>query len=297
LAFLSANWYSGATLFNILLNNHKLITSNGEGFPFRVSDDTQYTCSCGRTLEQCDFYRHAAGHMYDSRSNSWDRTQFAQLPRYSDIGPVNKWIQSYRYARRARDAVVRVVPAFRRAQDRFLAAHDAFFRNATSLKGAAIYLDGTKSFRRAELFASRTEALIYLVRDGRGYCNSYRKNRQLDGGQLDQAARSWLSHLDSLRVFGLRYPNVRIHVVRYEDLCRDLDSTMRTICVFLGLPFDEGVLGRSGLAEYHLLGNRMRMTFDGTVNEDLSWQTELTEAQIGIVTDITRTKLSEFGYV
>ena len=90
LAFLLANWYSGATLFNILLNNHTQVVSNGEGFPFLVTDTNQYTCSCGSGLGECEFYRFAGQHMLNEDQSGWDRSVFTQVPSYSRIALLDR---------------------------------------------------------------------------------------------------------------------------------------------------------------------------------------------------------------
>lgn len=296
LAFLLANWYSGATVLNILLNNHSQVVSNGEAFPFHIADRTDYTCSCGQSLAQCEFYRGAASHMFDTVRGDWNRDLFAQIPHYSSARFVNRWLQSYRRLHRLRDFMLGAVPWYARRHSAFKAAHDEFFRKATSRCAATLYLDGTKSFRRAEMFADQAAAVLYVVRDGRGFCNSYRKHHEVPAHELGSTARLWLDHIAAFDILVARYPKLPMMAIRYEDLCHDLEGTMRKACETLGLPFDERVLGQQ-LDEYHLLGNRMRMSFDGKVKEDLSWQTELRSEEILSISNIMKPALERFAYI
>ena len=295
LAFLLANWYSGATLFNILLNNHTQVVSNGEGFPFSVADDNEYTCSCGSVLHECEFYRTVGEHML-SGNRGWDRSVFTQIPSYSRIALLNMWLKSYQHLSGFRDIVLSNVPGYRRMHNKFIVAHQEFFDRARRHQNATLYLDGTKSFRRAEIFAPYTKGVLYIVRDGRGCCNSYRKRQELPMDRLIPVARRWVDHISRLQLYADRHPDLPLAVVRYEDLCHNLEATMRNACGFLGLPYEDRVLGGQ-LDPYHLLGNRMRMTFDGNVREDLSWQTELDADVIGEITEVMHFALEEYGYL
>jgi len=114
--------------------------------------------------------------------------------------------------------------------------------------------------------------------------------------RLIPVARRWVDHISRLQLYADRHPDLPLAVVRYEDLCHNLEATMRNACGFLGLPYEDRVLGGQ-LDPYHLLGNRMRMTFDGNVREDLSWQTELDADVIGEITEVMHFALEEYGYL
>jgi hypothetical protein len=87
-----ANWFSGATLFAILLNNHSKITCIGETFPFIKEQIDLYTCSCGVPLIKCDYYRKTCSHMLVSGGDDWDREMFVLFPRLSESNLINKWL-------------------------------------------------------------------------------------------------------------------------------------------------------------------------------------------------------------
>jgi hypothetical protein len=179
LVSLLANSYSGATLLTILLNGHSRIVSNGEAMFIDERDRTHYDCTCGQYLEDCAFYRATARHMRLADDSGWDRQLFMRVPRFSSNALIEGVLRSARYVSASRERLIELVPAYRDIRDRFLQAQREFFANARRFAGASIYLDGTKSLRRAQLLAADGRCdmkVLYLIRDGRGFCASYLKN-------------------------------------------------------------------------------------------------------------------------
>src|SRR5579872_7478740 len=172
LVFLLANYFSGATLLTILLSGHEEIVSNGEAMFFDDGDEERYDCTCGKFIDECEFYGSAAAHMRLPDGSGWDKQLFVHAPRFSRNRILRSFLGSWRYESALRDHFINAVPAYRRIRDRFIEAQLQFFANARNLSGAPIYLDGTKSVRRAQLFArdGRSDIkVIHLIRDGRGF--------------------------------------------------------------------------------------------------------------------------------
>ncbi len=299
LAFLLSNWYSGATLFSLLLTNHPRVTCNAETFPHNFDDLELYTCSCGQSFPTCGFYRTTCTHMLSGDGYTWDPRLLAILPTFSGIPIVDKWLKSFNHLHRLRDAFIANVPSIRKRVDEFVRVHSAFYDSCRDLDGSHIYVDGTKSLRRAELFAqdpSNPPKLVFLVRDARGYCNSYLKNRRLPVSQLSCAANSWLDHIRMVDGLLHRHTDAPCLTVRYEDLCRNLEDTMNSVFGFLGVASLGAFRFRHGLP-HHVLGNRMRKGFDGKIQEDLSWKTRFSAEEVVLIEGITQKGLERFGYV
>ena len=297
LVALLANSYSGATLLTLLLNRHSQIVSNGEAMFIDERDETHYECTCGKYLEDCDFYRATAGHMRLPDGSGWDRQLFMRVPRFSSSGLVQGVLRSARYVSAARDRLMNIIPAYRDIRDRFLQAQLKFFANARGFAGVPIYLDGTKSLRRAQLFAAdgRCEMkVVFLIRDGRGFCASYLKNTQ-PPPSLTESAQRWLAHIVRVDRFAKGFPSIPLLTVRYEDLCRSTEETIRTICQFVEIPYENLAVGR--MKEAHILGNRMRKTFSGTIVEDVSWKQKLDQTSQRRLTSIMKRQLERFGYL
>lgn len=298
LVSLLANWISGATLFTILLDAHSQIVSNGESLPFGEDDDDHYDCSCGKYIEECEFYSAAAAHMRLRDSSEWDRSLFMQLPTLSRIPVFSSFLQAWMFEGSVRNRIIDAVPSYRATMKRFVDAQLLFFENARRLAGAPIYLDGTKSTRRAQLFArdGRSDMkVIHMIRDGRGYCRSYLKNWSDETRNVAVPARLWLRYISQVDKFAHAYPSVPLLTVRYEDLCRSTTETMKSVYRFLDVPYEE--FDNTVPHNSHLLGNRMRRTFDGKIREDTSWKTEMDSRTQRRATSIMESGLRRFGYL
>jgi hypothetical protein len=178
----------------------------------------------------------------------------------------------------------------------YVAAQLQFMERAAEFTGARVYLDATKSIPRARLLARWTGikwSVLHLVRDGRGFCVSYIKHARLPQRDLPLAARIWARHIRAVDhvVDSLSLPCLR---VRYEDLCQQTEQTLEGVFRFLGVQEPDAL--EPAHAVHHILGNRMRRTFDGRITEDLAWQTKLTRAEHAALMRIMRPEMCRFGY-
>ena len=295
LVSLLANSYSGATLLTILLDRHSEIVSNGESMFLHERDETPWDCTCGKDIDDCDFYRATAGHMRLADDSGWDKQLFVRVPDFSRNALLRGLLRSARYVSAPRERLIDLVPAYRDIRDRFLEAQLRFFANARRFAGASIYLDGTKSLRRAQLFAADGRCdmkVLYLIRDGRGFCASYLKNSR---PSLTESANSWLGYALRVERFAKAFPSIPLLAVKYEDLCRSTEGTMRAICEFLEIPYEDLTVGSSPQA--HILGNRMRRTFSGAIIEDTSWKQKLDGNSQRKLTSLMKPQLERFGYL
>ena len=300
LVFIFSNWYSGATLLSILLNNHSLIVCNGETFPFAYDElnKDQYICSCGKHILQCDFYS-AVSSPVKHTDGSWNG-YFRILPHLSNYNFVNKIALSFDRLVTFRNLFLSTSVLKRRLSS-YLDAHLEFYEKARSYFGGACYVDGTKSIRRAELFINNAKTtktiikVVSLVRDGRGFCHSFLKNRNLSKNDIKEAMKAWREYILLVDKFIIRYPDVQIKIIRYEDLCSELPKTLNELCDFMGLDFEKSMIDVP--TEHHILGNRMRSGFDGNVREDLSWRKNFSKQEIEQINGFLRDDLQKFGYI
>lgn len=298
---LLSNWYSGATLLSILLNNHKQITCNGESFPWGGEKLIDYVCSCGNIVDQCKFYQTTCSAMWSKKEKRWNRDLFRILPHISRNNLANKFLNGVTHFRTMRNGVIRFVPSYSNKVESFLQTHINFMQNALIFDNSLVYIDGIKNVRRAELFADSEKIslkIIYLVRDGRGFCSSWLKNRDKSPEiHIDTAIDKWIEYNSLVKDFSNHYPKTPILTVRYEDLCTDVNSTISKICQFSGVEYDKNLHSFNPSTPYHVLGNRMRRTFSGKVEEDKSWESRLTKEQISLINDRANNDLCKFGYI
>jgi hypothetical protein len=291
--------FSGSTLFAILLARHSQISSDGEIFP--LGHPKSVSCSCGQAQVDCPYYRQAAAHLLGPDGKSWDPTLFASCPAYSRFALVDKALgRLWRNGtlRFVQDSLRSMIPSWRRKDQAFVAAHVRFMENSLRLRQAQVYVDGTKSVRRALLFAGSARVrlkVIHLVRDGRGFCFSYLKNHKLPRTQLPVSARIWLKNIEAVDRFQARLPHVPLLNVRYEDLCRELPDTLHRVCEFLEVPY-EPILECPKTRTCHVLGNRMRLNFSGQVEECRRWQREFAPEEIDLLNRVLQATLARFHY-
>ena len=297
LVSLLANISSGATLLTFLLSEHSNVVSNGETMFFNERDSKRYDCSCGKYIDECDFYNAATRHMRLPGNASWDKRLSAQVPTLSRTPFVHSLLHSIHFECTLRRRLIDAVPAYRRERNRFLTAQLQFFANAKALSGASVYLDGTKSIPRAQLLARDGRCdmkVLHLVRDGRGFCSSYVKHVHPTPSWAD-AAKAWTRYIAWVDAISRRFPAVPVLPVRYEDLCRGTGDVLRAITRFLEIPDEEPGTGLTRPA--HILGNRMRRAYGGAIVEDTSWKTTLDERTQAKLTSLMKPQLERFGYL
>ena len=298
LCFMLSNWYSGATLLAILLNNHNEISCNGEIPPFSNDDIDDLICSCGSKLNSCEHYKNVGKELMHHNTNNWDRSIFQTLPNISKLNFINKFLIQFNYLPTIRDFIIKFIPLFINRITYFLDKQNKFIGNTNSYDNTSIYIDGTKSIRRAELFIKYSSSIkiIHLIRDGRGFCASFVKNKPKPMNTLDIASKKWNNYIKLLDKFSERYPEAEIFTVKYEDLCNNSTVILNQICDFLNIPYDPKILDMDG-KQYHVLGNRMKGKFNGIINEDLSWKTKLDKSEITKITAVMYKNLKRFNYI
>jgi hypothetical protein len=299
LAATLASSFSGSTLFAIVLARHPQLSSDGETFP--LEDINVAKCCCGQAQLECPYYRQAGAHFLNSDGKSWDPSLFVPHPAYSRFEMIDSAIGRLwgnAGVHLAQKFLRRMVPSWRRKDTAFLDSHLRFMQNSLQLRKARVYVDGSKSVRRACLFASCgvvNMKVIHLIRDGRGFCFSHLKDYELPRSALPVAARAWLKNIEIVDRFHARWPNIPLATVRHEDLCKDLSGTMRGVCQFLEVPYDPAV-ERADAHACHVLGNRMRLNFSGQVEQSLRWQREFTPEQIAYLDLVLGPGLKRFEY-
>lgn len=294
-AFLLSSWYSGATLLTLLLDFHPEIVSNGEAFPF--DSKHQYpVCSCGKSLQECRFYRYAAGHMWNGQRYHPDL--FLREPNLEFSGLVQRFSMSPRFSGPLRHTIMGFSKKYRRKIDEFSRAHMLFMDRAADFSGAAVYLDATKSLPRSEILLRRIQGrkhLWLLVRDCRGFCNSVLRVRQWPVGNIPLAVREWLNYIRFSKRLAKKYPEANFRILRYEDLCASPLTVLNELFSELGVSSRQSIYGDNHTP--HLLGNKMRMAFDGKIELKEHWRTALDEKTKAEIMKLAHEQMAELGYV
>ncbi|MGE0815627.1 MAG: sulfotransferase [Vicinamibacterales bacterium] len=105
----------------------------------------------------------------------------------------------------------------------------------------------------------RAQAVVFILRDGRACVNS--KVRRT-GQPMETACRKWLYSVECYRFFRTR---PRSLTLKFEDLLAAPESTLLSICEFLGIPYESGML--QGVANEKMLPDYRGATIDRSKRE------------------------------
>lgn len=125
------------------------------------------------------------------------------------------------------------------------AAVRVFFEAYAERQGKPRWGDKTPAYMLSVQRIGRTlpeSRFIHLIRDGRDVALSQRERAINEQPPADEQAERWVKRIRKSREQAGTLKGARYVEARYEDLVRDPETTLRRICEFIDLPWDEGVL-------------------------------------------------------
>jgi hypothetical protein len=151
------------------------------------------------------------------------------------------------------------------------------------------------------VFAEFPDArIIHLVRDPRDRYASVRKRYGRDLSRVGAATGRWLQSTRAGLRNRARYPG-RYMLLRYEDLARAPETTMRVVCDFIGLPFSRDVFSMTGVPELRERGGNNSSFGDldpGTISTRAigRFARVLSAAEIRFIELFARREMTALGY-
>lgn len=136
---------------------------------------------------------------------------------------------------------------------------------------------------------------ILIVRDGRGVVNSYMDNRWGLGTNVYTGAERWKKEVN-LQVDFMQKINHGL-TIKYEDLVTDMQSTIRNICEFLEVEFDEQMVNYYQKGASYAKNRENINTYkapDASITQ--KWREVLSTRQIGVIEQIAEKELKSFDY-
>jgi hypothetical protein len=146
---------------------------------------------------------------------------------------------------------------------------------------------------------------IHIIRDYRDNIVSRRKSF----GQNDLAllANDWMGFHKAIDAFETKYPHL-VHNLKYEDLARDPEKNLRSICDFLGVPFEAAMLRFHEATNKSFKENKDKISKD--VNDQIhsnllnpvnttavaKWKKELKASEIEMIDSIAGKYARSKGY-
>lgn len=291
--------YSGATLLAFLLNAHPEIASIGEMSGLIASEDPEtYLCSCGRKIKSCPFWAAVQGAM-QARGLPFETAHFDT--EMAEAGPpLLRLARAGTFRNRAldgmREALVRSLPGEARRLRQRIARNVALMEAVLEVTGKRVFVDTSKDHLRAPVLARMTALdvrYLHLVRDPRGVIAS----RLRRGAPLDarQAARQWVRLHERIEWMAQSLAPDKVLRVRYEDVCRSPQATMRRLYAFCGVTRKLDVTDPA-TAGHHIIGNPMRLDNYAAIRVDERWRERLTAQETRDILDVAGERASRYGY-
>ncbi len=320
IVYILAASHSGSTLLSLLLGLHPDICTVGELKLSSLDDKEHYLCSCGKRIKECLFWKEITQKMKeqgldfdvtDARTNyseiesNYSRKLLSPLHR----GPIVEMI---------RDIGLFLSPAWRKHIINVQRRNVALIGSILDVTQKKIIVDSSKVGLRLK-YLLRNDALdvkiVRLIRDGRAVALTYvdpanyadAKNPRLRGGGIGGtregekktmlvAAREWLRSNEEAEEIVSRLPRNKWTQVRYEDYCLTPGEEMRRIFNLVGVDPKKWLFPKPKKYEYHIIGNGMRLDWDGKVFLDQRWKRALSERDLEIFDSIAGHMNRKLGY-
>ncbi|HET9315882.1 MAG TPA: sulfotransferase [Vicinamibacteria bacterium] len=320
LVYLLAASHSGSTLLAFLLGGHPDVCTVGEIKATALGDPSRYRCSCGAEILHCAFWRRVSEEM-SARGRPFDVTRAGTDIRTGATPYVHRLLKPLHRGpalELARDAALWLSPAWRRALPGIQAANATLARCLLDVTGKQVVVDSSKMGLRLKYLLRNPGfdvRVIRIIRDGRAVALAYMDPagfadatdpRLRQGGMggdranerqtMPEAAHQWRRSNEEAESIVRTLPRDRWTEVRYEDVCRDTEGTLRRLYAFAGVDPDRGGAKLRSF-DHHVIGNGMRLDTTTEVRMDERWRTALQPADLSAFDAEAGALNRQLGYV
>ncbi|MBW2121233.1 MAG: hypothetical protein JRH07_05230 [Deltaproteobacteria bacterium] len=247
LVYITGLGHSGSTLLDLVLGAHPVMVGLGEissvldEEPEQVRRTRQSTCSCGRRVDECEFWGGLIPHLFNEEGSFEDRYHRVLEAFWSRFG----------------EDVIPVDSSKSRSNIRLLLAQG-------DLELSVIHLiRDVRSFTVSQIDNAKRK-----IQKGTKL-EVYSRRRYLSPLFWFWFWYKWNRSTDRL-LRSLGVPHLR---VGYERLCLETEDVVREICSFLRLPAAASMLDLSDSRSHVIRGNRMRRDPDKrrAIHYDTRW--------------------------
>jgi len=318
-AYILAASHSGSTLLTMLLNSHPEVATIGELSPGHMEDLSWYLCSCGSKIRECHFWRWVASEMV-KRGVHFDLEEFGTGFRMPNSRIATKLLAPLHRGpalELVRDIGLRLFSRWSSRFPEIIRTNEILVDVIMEYYHARIFVDKSNIAMRLKYILripSFDVKVIRLIRDGRGVALTYMdpagfadaKDQVLRGGgsggnreeerlPMAQATYQWRRCNEEAENVLRRLGPSQWLEVRYEELCRDTEKTLRRLFEFLGVdPSRRAQEFR--MVEHHVVGNGMRLDTTSQISLDERWRSVLTQDELGIFDREAGEMNRRFGY-
>ncbi|MBM9513975.1 sulfotransferase [Desulfogranum marinum] len=284
MVYLTSVEHSGSTLIACLLGGHPQVMTVGEfGTPFPKNGN----CSCGAIYQDCAFWQKWA-ELAEQNSVPFELGNFDINILPDPAGGFWEDLFYYQFplkiVDRIRDTLYLLLPQRNKAAQAKIDRSVRLAKILCDAAGASVFLDTTKNPLQAGFLAQHQQVdlkVICLVRDGRGVMNSLlTKERTYTP---ESAVDSWLWGIRNMERAQRHYVgSSQVYFLKLEELCQQPELKLTELLKFVGVEVDDVEFDYSQ-AKRHIVGNRMRHFFDGTIKKpDEAWRSELSKENLAL---------------
>ena len=271
------------------MNAHPQIVSVGEmsGINKHI-DVTLYQCSCGELVNECPFWRQVVTGMHERGYSDFAMDHFGTRLEWGS-NPLVRRLRSKSLlnprVENLRDQLLNHLPEHQHKLQSIIQRNADFAAVLLDVSGKRVVFDTAKARLRLRYLMQSPMLdlrVIHLVRDVRGVVNSRLKR---NGGTIQAAVSYWTRYNRAMREELKLLPDPQMGMVlRYEDLCQNLDENLLRLYEFCGVePISDLQLD----TPHHILGNPMRMNGVSEVRLDEKWRHDLSSEQIATIDSLS----------
>lgn len=188
------------------------------------------------------------------RTNMW-RYFYERYGELSDPANLDRCLTDmlrYRRMRHLHPDAERIRSEFARGEPTYGRLFSLFHEHHAEATGKRRWGDKSLHTERyaARVFAEYPNArIVQMVRDPRDRYASVRKRHGNDVPRVGAATGRWLLSTGFARRNRAAFPD-RYLIVRYEDLAREPEPTLRAVCSFIGEPYEPAMLSMQGASTH-----------------------------------------------
>ena len=294
--------FSGSTLLTMLLAQHPDIATIGELKATKMGPVKDYMCSCGKKLDECEFWNQLVARVSEQQEFSLSdfRTHFRFDSRLMDrivrIQPTNATVFQLQ------KMLIRIFPGLHRMMQDRLDRNRTIVEACCELQKGSWILDGSKDPNRLLYFYASglfDLKVIMMVRDGRAQAHSSRKKKR-NNGSFVKCAAEWNKTIREMEYAATWFDSDHLFRTSYEELCASPEGVIAGILEFLGLNNEAGMIRFQDVdtSSMHILGNGGTRTASSlTVQLEEKWRTELTPDELSQFQRVAGSTNSRLGYI
>lgn len=137
--------------------------------------------------------------------------------------------------------------------------HDAAFEAFET----SFLIDSSKNVQWIEKSSRQTNARVKIIRITRNGLATFVKTKRKKGGLVEEHILAWANtNLKIDKYLNNVVPNQDVLLVAYEELCDDIEGTLRKICDFLVIAFNQQMLEFWTVHQHIMGGNAKPVTMN-----------------------------------